>query len=127
VNEIGVINTIKNVGYRLVLNEELSFRQQVQLMLGTNVLLGLHGAGLTNMIFMPAGSVIVEIRKEEDSQNNCFFSLASALGHKYYYVLAKPFKSNIPINDHFSDNVFVDIARLSAVLQLVAEKLPGPD
>ena len=35
-----------------------------------------------------AGSSVFEILWAGNSQNDCYFSVASALGHKYYYVLA---------------------------------------
>jgi capsular polysaccharide biosynthesis protein len=100
--------------------EDLSFIRQIELMQGTKVLLGAHGAGLTNMLFMPAGSVVVEIRKEGDSHNNCFYSLASALGHRYYYAIAKSSASKGEKYEYFAENFVVDVAHLSTVLRRVA-------
>jgi capsular polysaccharide biosynthesis protein len=120
INETGLVNTIEKLGYQAVFMEDISFIQQVKLMQGTKVLLGAHGAGLTNMLFMPAGSVVVEIRKEGDSHNNCFFSLASALGHRYYYVIAK-YSSKIIGHDYFGEDFFVDLTHLSTVLRKVAK------
>jgi capsular polysaccharide biosynthesis protein len=101
--------------------EDLSFIRQIKLMQGTKVLLGAHGAGLTNMLFMPAGSVVVEIRKEGDCHNNCFYSLASALGHRYYYAIAKSSSSKVDRYEYFAEDFFVDVAHLSTVLRKVAK------
>lgn len=51
----------------------------------TKYLVSLHGAGLTNMLFMHKGGSVLELRKSDDSNNNCYFSLTSALDLNYYY------------------------------------------
>ena len=66
-----------------------------------SLLISIHGNALTNMLWMPEGSTVLEIRRSGDSHNNCYFSLASALGHKYYYVLA-PSVDNIK-DTHIAD------------------------
>jgi Glycosyltransferase 61 len=121
INETCLVNTIEKLGYHVAFMEDLSLIRQAKLMQGTKVLLGAHGAGLTNMLFMPAGSVVVEIRKEGDSHNNCFFSLASALGHRYYYVTAKCSLSKVDRYEYFAEDFFVDVTRLSTVLRQVAK------
>lgn len=121
INETGLVNTIEKLGYQVAFMEDLSFLRQIKLLQGTKVLLGAHGAGLTNMLFMPAGSVVVEIRKEGDSHNNCFYSLASALGHRYYYAMAKSWSSKVYRYEYFAEDFFVDVAHLSTVLRKVAK------
>jgi hypothetical protein len=69
--------------------EKISWNEQVAMMQSTSFLMGVHGAGLTNMLFMPKGSIIWEWRLQSDTHNNCYFSLAAAMEHKYYYQLCK--------------------------------------
>ena len=88
-NEDQLIPILCQHGFQIVCLEDLSFVEQVMLMSKTKVLAGLHGAGLTNMLFMPEGGHVVEIRRQGDSHNNCFFAMASALGHNYFYSLAQ--------------------------------------
>ena len=55
IRETGVeFNWIQEMG-------TLSFQQQVDAMANTGVLLAIHGAGLANVMFMPAHSVVVEV------------------------------------------------------------------
>ena len=48
-----------------------------------------HGAGLANMLFLPEKSQVLELRKRDDSRNNCYFALASGLNLEYYYQLCR--------------------------------------
>ena len=49
-----------------------------------------RGASKANsyQFWMQDHSKILEIRARGDKHNNCYFSLASALNHDYYYCLA---------------------------------------
>ena len=84
-NEEQFIDKLKQYGFEVHCFEDYTFQQQLTLMNESIVVIGLHGAGLTNMLFMQAGTSVIELRKEDDTHNNCYFSLASALEIKYYY------------------------------------------
>lgn len=87
-NEDEIYPLLKEEGFKRVFASELSFEEQVMLFSHAHIILGLHGAGLTNMMWMAANSVVAEIRHEHDDHNNCYFALAAALQHKYFYSLA---------------------------------------
>lgn len=101
-NEEALKPILDKHGFEIHQFEHYTFEEQVRLMQETSVLLGLHGAGFTNMLFMPEGGKIIEIRNRKDAQNNCYFTLASELGHDYYYLLAEPDK---PQDPHWADVV----------------------
>jgi hypothetical protein len=61
--------------------ESLSFEEQIQLMRGTTLLIGPHGAGETNMMFMSPGSKIVELYPKGFS-DRVFPAMATAFGHR---------------------------------------------
>ena len=86
INESHLHAVLDSFGFLIVNFEDYSWNQQVSICSNAKCLVGLHGAGLSNMLFMQENSVILELRKIGDSQNNCYFSLASALGHLYYYL-----------------------------------------
>ena len=48
-------------------------------------------------------SKILELRARDNSNDNCFFSLASDLGHDYFYILAD--KADVKKTNHLSDLV----------------------
>ena len=90
---------LKGKGFEIVYAEHLNLYQQIQLMAETRVLVCLHGAALTNMIFLPPNAAVLELRNAGDSINQCFFNLASALGLNYFYTLnAGDHKDSITTN-----------------------------
>ena len=88
-NEPDVERLLVLRGFEIIHAEDLSFKQQIQLMAETRLLVSLHGAALTNMIFLPEGAKVLELRNEGDSFSQCYFNLTSALDIPYFYTLNK--------------------------------------
>lgn len=65
---------------REAIMELLPIGEQINLMRNTSVLVGPHGSGETNMIFMPPGSKIIELYPKGFS-DQVFVGLARAFGH----------------------------------------------
>lgn len=72
-------------GFEKVYFEQLSFLEQVQLMQETVVFLGVHGAGMTNMLFLQQNAIVIELLNEEHG-DLCYFRLASCLNLPYFWV-----------------------------------------
>lgn len=87
VNEGEVERILDEYDFKLVETEKMSFRQQIELFAGCEHLVSIHGAGLTNMLFMAPDTQVLELRKPDKTVPNCFFNLASALRIKYYYQM----------------------------------------
>ena len=94
-NEEELISLLQKFGFEIHYFEEYTLQEQMDLMSETQVLAGLHGAGLTNMLFMQENTVVLEFRDETDRISNCYFSLASALHHDYYYLLCHAAKDPV--------------------------------
>ena len=110
-NENEVQNLLKKYDYEIHYFEEYGFEKQIELMQETVSLVGLHGAGLTNMLFMNPKTNVLEIRNQEDKHNNCYFSLASDLDINYYYLLSKGDSS-----ETHAVNIDVDINELEQII-----------
>ena len=78
--------SLNKYGFQIVYLEDYIWLDQVKLCMGASAMVGLHGAGLSNMLFLKPEAKIVELRGEMDGHNNCYFSLASALDLPYYYL-----------------------------------------
>jgi len=63
----------------------MDFGTQIQVMQGTNVLVGVHGAGLTHILYLPPGAVVVEIMPSS-VQYEWFRNLARLRGLGYLRV-----------------------------------------
>jgi capsular polysaccharide biosynthesis protein len=89
VNEAQLGPILESHDIQSVQLEGRSLAEQIELFSSCRLLVGLHGAGLTNMLWMPAGGHVVEIRRRHDRHNNCYFAMASGLGHQYSYLQAE--------------------------------------
>lgn len=87
VNEAAVWPLLERAGFERVYMEDLDFDEQVALMRETAVLFAPHGAGLTNMLFCPPGTHVVEVA-DLSFPNPNFYAVASAMGHHYWLLSA---------------------------------------
>ena len=117
-NEDEVVEVLRQSGFQIIYAEDLTFEQQVKLCSRTRYLVSNHGAGLTNMLFMPDGGNVLELRHQTDATNNCYFTLASALNLNYYYQTCRPANNN---QDPHSANLIVDLNSLASNLSLLLQ------
>lgn len=68
---------------RLVDLAAMSFKEQIQVVRGSDVLAGVHGAGLTHGMWLKRNSVMVEIMPK-NFEHKGLRNLAGALGHGYF-------------------------------------------
>ena len=120
-NEAQVADLMNRHGFERVFLEDLSLQEQVRLVGSASMLAGNHGAGLANMAWMLPGTTVLKLRLRGDSQNNCYFSLASALELKYCYLTCDAAKGQG--NAHSAD-LAVDVRRLEQELSAIEEGRP---
>jgi hypothetical protein len=93
----GIIRSIANeqvfeelllaLDFIIVETERLSFKEQISMFANCSFLISTHGAGLTNMIFMPTNSRVIEIGHSDiTKQPLCYWNLAKLLGFNYYFI-----------------------------------------
>ena len=124
-NESSLVKLFKETGVEIIEAENLSFLEQVELFSTVTIMISNHGAGLTNMIFMPPGSTVIEIRHSGDAHNNCYYALANALELNYYYQSSIQAEKEEDI--HLSD-ITVDVDLLKSVIELALRQtdISGP-
>jgi hypothetical protein len=116
-NEDDVIPILNKYNFEIVFAEDLDFNSQAQLFLGTKNLISIHGAGLSNMIFLHSGCNILELRRKDDNINNCYFSLSSALCLNYYYILCDYI---LPLDrDIHNSNYIIDKGQFEKTIKLM--------
>ena len=112
-NEDQLLPILGRHGFVPLVAEKLSFDEQVRRIGSSSILVGNHGAGLTHMLWMKPGSSVLELRRKGDRWDNCYFSLASALDLKYYYLTCNAVNSR---DDFHTGNIVVHPAELDNVL-----------
>ena len=87
INEVNSI--LKKYSFEILSLNKIKLQEQIKIFSETSLFIAVHGAALTNMLFMPKKSSVMELRRKDDASNNCYFSLASALEIPYYYQLCE--------------------------------------
>lgn len=112
-NEAEAETLLAGFGFHPLTVEDFSFFEQVKILSSVTHLIGMHGAGLTNMLFMPQGGKVLELHRELHSKNDLhsdvYWKLADALGHDYYYQFCEAADKN---EDFFTVNYTVDLELL---------------
>jgi len=93
VNEEEVEDYLRDIGFEIVQMSELSFLEGVKICAEARVVVGPHGAGLSNTVFC-LNAKILEIFSP--SYVGGFWILANQLGNEYYYLLGDDAPGNSP-------------------------------
>lgn len=113
VNESEVEELVRDYGFACINNEDFDFHEQVSLYSGARYVISIHGAGLTNMLFMKPGSSILELHKRRtndyDWHSFAFWYMSNALNFKYHHQVCDP---DDPSSTFFAANFVVDIPLL---------------
>ncbi|KAK0161010.1 hypothetical protein PV327_009530 [Microctonus hyperodae] len=67
---------------KVVYNRDMSFKKQLEITRNSDIFIGIHGAGLTHMMFLPDWAAIFELYNCEDA--SCYKDLARLRGVKYF-------------------------------------------
>lgn len=122
INELEVRDFLATLGFVTIIPESLSIKEQVDLFSQVEVIISPHGAGLTNAMFCPAGTKIIELF-HPDYVYGCFWAIASQVGLDYYYLIS-PTRSKSSSNQTSSQDlihpcyrdIYVDMPRLQQLL-----------
>lgn len=81
-----LISAMKTVGeyevQLVVYDRSMPFLKQVETSHNSDIFIGMHGAGLTHMLFQPGWGSVIELYSCEDP--NCYFDLSRLRGLKYF-------------------------------------------
>jgi hypothetical protein len=111
-NEAALDELLAAYNFEKVYFEELTFEQQLKISLEASVLMGVHGANLTNMLFMQPGTQLIELMNQH-SPNLVYFRMASYLDVAYYNVPCQTAEGEENTNN---SNLTVELAYLKRLL-----------
>jgi capsular polysaccharide biosynthesis protein len=82
-NEDQLLPLIEKYGFAVVRPEQLSLAQQVRTFSKARVVLSAHGAGMTNVLFSPSPTIVLELQDARFAPRRWYWKVASILGHEY--------------------------------------------
>lgn len=115
-NEAALAEALAPLGFELIVPGGMSFEAQARRFREAAVVVGSHGAGLTNVGFCVPGTTVVEILGSH-YLNPCFYHLCGLMRHDYYshVEMVAPHGGNAGNAASFC----VDIARLLVLLDRI--------
>ena len=106
-NNAEIVCICQEMGFEVVDFDELSFSQQIQTMRQTRYVVGIHGAGLANMLFRGDQPMsLLEIYPPADYFPCHYILMANQLGYRYDGLIG------LPGSQQFSSGFRVDPAKL---------------
>jgi hypothetical protein len=89
-NESELMPILKSFKFEMVETEGMTLTNQMKLFSTADCVVSIHGAGLANLLFAPSRTRVVEFMSPHPAYTNtCYYSLCSALGHRYAVVFGE--------------------------------------
>ena len=120
INEAEVLLIMKALGFVVIYFEDYNLDEQISIMHHTKILVSMHGARLTNIMFCNSGVSVLELILKNQIMDKCFFNLANAMDLKYYYQFCE---SDNDLNDYHTADIFVDSNELEKNLHKIISKI----
>jgi len=88
INEPALLDFLLQEGFTVVTPGEHSFAQQIEIFAGASVIVGVHGAGLTNLVWAAPGCTVIELAP--DGLQDVGYRFTSQLcGHQFGTILCR--------------------------------------
>lgn len=88
VNEEAVMRALEREGCQIVEGSRLSISEKIELLGDASLIIGAHGAGLTNCLFAPMGAKVVEALDPVHLVGS-YYQMAAGLGQDYWYLFSE--------------------------------------
>lgn len=122
VNEAELELELASYGFETIAPETLSLLDQVKLFSEAEIVIGAHGAALTNLVFAPDGTRLLDICDKTYAEA-FFWTLCPAFGHNYQYLLAETVP-NAGGKVGQDTDMYVSLDQFKAALQPLVSRVP---
>lgn len=121
INELEIINLLQEYKFEIVNLELLSVKQQAQLLNKAQIVISVHGSGLSNLVFCQPHTKVIEIFSPFYVYP-CYWLVSNLMKLDYHYILGEVFGS--PSFDQllYPDSRFEDIYLNPQHLQKILNK-----
>ncbi|HEY9689346.1 MAG TPA: glycosyltransferase 61 family protein [Coleofasciculaceae cyanobacterium] len=116
VNDAAVVAALEALGFRAIDPAQLPLVDQAAAFAAAKVIVAVHGAGLTNLVFSQPGTKVIEIFQPSHRQNT--YWLLSNLGGLEHYHLTADLAPGADQTTAVQQNIVINLDRLKAVLKL---------
>lgn len=119
INELEVLERLKAAGFESVSGHGMDFRKEVETFANASIIIGVHGAGMANVILAPPGTKVVEILDPCHAVPS-YYNLSIRLGHSYSYMFADncSITHRLPVRKGY-DDLEIPLDRLEQALESV--------
>jgi capsular polysaccharide biosynthesis protein len=112
-NESEFLPALLERGFQIVDCGALTFEEQVRLFSEAVVVVGPHGAALTNILWSPPGIKVFEIF-EPVAVRRCYWSMCRTLGHKHYCGIGQSITQS-----NQEPNIYVPLEEFKRALEII--------
>jgi hypothetical protein len=115
INEDEVMEALAPLGFVSYVLEDMSFADEVRLFSQAEMIVGIHGSGLTNMIFSQKKPIVIDLF--DSWYTGVFYKIAASLGFEYACLQCQN-----PLVDleraSGNTNLIVDVAKLKRLINV---------
>ena len=112
INKDDLIDYLKNKNFMIIDPSKLDFLQQIKIFNSSKIIIGLYGAGLTNVIFCKKGTTIIELKN--NYTDNVYKNISKAFNLKYYNLISNKVASD-GSKRSWDGHIDVNIKKLSKI------------
>lgn len=122
-NEAEVMALLEKYGFKKIIADDFSYDEQIAIFSKVKYLVGPHGAGLTNLLFMNKNSFVLEMTTKPDNHKPVtdYYKMASILDINYLYQECECGTNGHHIKDFHHASLLVDLVKLEKNLKLMFE------
>ena len=116
VNEEEVVNLLKKIGFQIITFESTSIREQALYLANAQIVVGPHGAGLTNILFCNPGTKIIEFFAPEYIVV-CYWVISNICGLQYYHSIGDKFDNDFS-GQPVEKDILVNLEKLLYLIKI---------
>jgi len=87
-NELEITDYLETLGFEIITLSNESIRDQARIFHEAKIIIGVHGAGFTNLVYSQPGTNFIEFFPPR-YVNVCYWSLSNLMGINYYYLIGE--------------------------------------
>jgi hypothetical protein len=117
-NEELLIKKLTEIGFSIILLEQLSLDEQIQVFSQAKIVVAPHGAGLTNIVYCSPGTSVYELFSAH-YVNTCYFRLAQIFGVNYWADAFEPVAEIAAHTSEHNISWMVDVERILSRIESI--------